>query len=163
MFPNHRLPEGILAEMPKNLNYGRDIVWFAMGIKIMMPPDVMERIAGTLLTKHLLGEIVRSTVKTPFDQHYFTVVLHKGVSNELPHMLIRDVAKILGCPTSTVHRHIAEHAVYGSARGGCRLCMQASKELKAQIMTHELKGRGRTETPSPALVMTFESVRSSGL
>jgi hypothetical protein len=113
-----------------------------LGIKIMMPPEVMDSVAGTLITKQVLREIVRRTVRTPLDEHYFAVVMHKGVSGELQRLGFKDLAKILSCPTSRVHGHIAEHMVNGSARGGCKTCNGASKELKALVVEEKNKNHG---------------------
>jgi len=108
----------------------------------MMPPEVMDSVAGTLITKQVLREIVRRSVRTPSDEHYFAVVVHKGVSDELQHLTFKDLAKILGCSTSRIHTHIAEHMLDGSARGGCKVCNGASKELKALIVDEKKKNHG---------------------
>lgn len=108
----------------------------------MMPPEVMDSVAGTLITRQVLREIVRRTVRTPLDEHYFAVVTHKGVSGEIQGLTFKDLAKILSCPTSKVHALIAEHMINGSARGGCKICNGASKELKALIVEEKNKNHG---------------------
>jgi hypothetical protein len=114
-----------------------------LGIKIMMPPEVIDSVAGALIAKQVLREIVRKSVRTPDDEHYFAVVMHKGVSEALRHLSFNDLAKLLSCPNSRVHTHIAEHMISGSARGGCGICRGASKELKALIVEEKDKDHGR--------------------
>jgi hypothetical protein len=113
-----------------------------LGIKIMMPPEAMSSVAGILITKQVLGEIVRTAVRTPLDEHYFAVVMHKGVQGDLQRLSFKDLAKILSCSTSKVHRHVADHMVKGSARGGCKFCSGASRELKELIVEEKKKNHG---------------------
>ena len=108
----------------------------------MMPPEVIDNVAGALIAKQVLREIVRRSVKTSLDEHYFAVVMHKGVSEELRHLSFGDLAKLLSCPTSRIHAHIAEHMISGSARGGCKICKGASKELKSLIVEEKDKNHG---------------------
>ncbi|MDG6914465.1 MAG: hypothetical protein JRN23_01030 [Nitrososphaerota archaeon] len=126
-----------------------------MGIKIMMPPEVVSNVAGALIARHALREIVKSAVNGPLDEHYFAVTLHKGVSDSLNHMSSADIAKILSCPTGTVHHFLADHMIYGSARGGCRVCNGASEELKQLIV--EEKGKDRRSTDSLSLHVLLQA------
>lgn len=130
-----------------------------MGIKIMMPPEVVNSVTGALIARQVLREIVNKAVKTSFDQHYFTVMMHKGVSGELRHMSFTDLARMLSCPTPTVHHYIAEHMVSGSARGGCKFCKGASKELKRLIVEEKEKDHG-VEDPF-SLWITVASISSA--
>ena len=102
----------------------------------------MDGVAGALIAKQVLREIVRRAVKTQDDEHYFAVVMHEGVSEELPHFSFNDLAKLLSCPTTRVHAYIAEHMVSGSARGGCKICKAASRELKTLIVEEKKKNHG---------------------
>ncbi len=129
-----------------------------MGIKIMMPPEVVNSVAGALITRQVLREIVRKSVKTPLDEHYFAVMMHKGVSSDLQHLNFYDLAKLLSCPTSTVHHHIAEHMIYGSAPGGCKICNGASKQLKKLVVEEKHKDHG-VEAPF-SLFITLASISS---
>ena len=129
-----------------------------MGIKIMMPPEVMEGVAGELIAKQVLREIVRSAVKTPFDGHYFAVMVHKGVSTDLHGLTFGDISKVLCAPRSTVHGYIAEHMIYGSARGGCKLCEAASDDLK-KLIVEEKRRRPGTRDPLSVFI-TMASVSS---
>ncbi len=113
-----------------------------MGIKIMMPSDVVNSVAGALIAKQVLREIVRKSVKTPSDEHYFAVMMHKGVSDNLHRLTFYDLAKLLSCSTGNVHHLIADHMVYGSARGGCKVCNAASKQLKELIVEEKDKDHG---------------------
>jgi hypothetical protein len=112
----------------------------------MMPPEVVGSVAGALIAKQVLREIVRSSVKTPADEHYFAVMMHQGVSDDLHHLSFIDLAKLLSCPTTQVHRFIAEHMLSGSARGGCKVCNDASKKLK-RLIVKEGKKEHRGEEP----------------
>src|SRR5207253_909851 len=91
-------------------------------------------------------EIVRRAVKTPLDEHYFTVVMHRGISEDLHHISFGDLAKLLDCPRSTIHRYVAEHMWSGSARGGCVFCNGASKGLKALIIDERRRDK-KTRDP----------------
>ena len=115
-------------------------------VKIMMPPEVMNSIAGALIAKQVLREIVRRAVKTPSDEHYFAVMMHRGISEDLHHIGFGDLAKLMDCPTSTVHRHIAEHMLSGSARGGCKFCNGASRGLRLLIIDERKRDR-KTRDP----------------
>jgi hypothetical protein len=130
-----------------------------LGIKIMMPPEVMDSVAGALIAKQVLREIVRKAVKTTLDEHYFAVVMHKGVSEELRHLSFNDLAKLLSCPTSRVHTHIAEHMIAGSANGTCKICRGASKELKTLIVEEKNKNHG-SEGPF-SLFIAVSAISSS--
>jgi hypothetical protein len=130
-----------------------------LGIKIMMPPEVMNNIASTLIAKHVLGEIVRRSVKTPFDEHYLVVVMHKGISEQLPHLSFNALAKLLSCQTEKVRAHIADHMVTGSARGGCKICKGASEELQTMIV--EEKNKNHKGESLSSIVITMASVRSA--
>ncbi len=125
----------------------------------MMPPDAVDSAAGALIAKQVLREIARSRVKTALDEHYFAVMLHKGVSRNLKHLTFVDISKLLGRPTASVHRMIADHMVNGSARGGCKLCNGASKELRALVVDDEI--RMRNDDPFSLFIMlsSFESTK----
>jgi hypothetical protein len=120
-------------------------------VKIMMPPEVMRSVAGALIAKAVLREIVRRAVKTPSDEHYFAVMMHKGISEDLHHISFGDLAKLMDCPTTTVHRYIAEHMLGGSARGGCVFCNGASRGLKALIIDEKKRDR-KTRDPYSVFV-----------
>jgi hypothetical protein len=130
-----------------------------LGIKIMMPPEAVSSAAGALITRQVLSEIVRKSVRTPLDEHYFAVMVHKGFADDLGHMTLNDIAKLLSCPSSTVRHLIAEHIVNGSARGGCKFCKDASKELKTLIVEEEGKDHG-VEAPF-SLFVTLSAISSS--
>ena len=125
-----------------------------MGIKIMMPPEVVDSVAGALIAKQVLREIVRNAVKTPFDEHYFAVIMHKGVSKSLHRLSFLDLAKLLSCSTGKVHKLLADHMVYGSARGGCRVCNAASHELKELIIEEKDKDHGAGDSMSLFILMS---------
>jgi hypothetical protein len=116
-----------------------------LGIKIMMPPETVKSQTGALIARQVLREIVAKSVKTEFDEHYFAVMMHKGISGDMQHMSFNAVAKILSRPTPSVHHFIAEHIVNGSARGGCTICNRASKELKNLIVEETDKDHGSEE------------------
>jgi hypothetical protein len=130
-----------------------------LGIKIMMPPEAINSAAGALIARQVLREIVNKTVKTPADEHYFAVMMHEGISDELRRMTFSDLAKMLSRPTSTVHHYIAEHMVNGSARGGCKVCRGASKQLKSLIVEEKDKDHG-IEDPF-SLWITVASISSA--
>ena len=125
----------------------------------MMPPEAINSAAGALIARQVLREIVSKTVKTPADEHYFAVMMHKGISGELRHMSFTDLGKMLSRPTPVVHHYIAEHMVNGSARGGCKVCKGASKELKALIVEEKDKDHG-VEDPF-SLWITVASISSA--
>ena len=108
----------------------------------MMPPEAINSAAGALIARQVLREIVNKTVKTPADEHYFVVMMHEGISGELRRMSFTDLSKILSRPMPAIHHYIAEHMVNGSARGGCKVCKGASKELKALIVEEKDKDHG---------------------
>jgi hypothetical protein len=112
----------------------------------MMPPEAVKSQTGALIARQVLREIVDKSVKTEFDEHYFAVMMHKGISGDMQHMSFSAVAKMLSRPTPTVHHFIAEHMVNGSARGGCRVCNRASKELKNLIVEETDKDHGSEES-----------------
>ncbi len=115
-------------------------------VKIMMPPEVMRSVAGALTAKAVLREIVRRAVKTPLDEHYFAVMMHRGISEDLHHLSFAEVGKLLDCPKTTVYRYITEHMLEGSARGGCKFCNGASRGLKALVIDEKRRDR-RTRDP----------------
>ena len=125
----------------------------------MMPPEVVNSVAGALIAKQVLREIVRNSVKTPFDEHYFVVMMHKGISADLHHLSFTDLAKLLSCPTAKVRHLIAEHMVYGSARGGCKFCNGASRELKALIVEEKHKDHGAEDPFSLWILVSAASSR----
>jgi hypothetical protein len=130
-----------------------------LGIKIMMPPEVVNSVTGALIARQVLREIVNKAVGTPADEHYFAVMMHKGGSGDLRPMSFGDLAKMLSRPTATVHHYIAEHMVSGSARGGCKVCNGASKELKKLIVEEKDKDHGSEEPFS--LWITVASISSA--
>ena len=125
----------------------------------MMPPDVMTSIAESLIVRHVLGELVRNSVKTESDEHYLTVVLHKGISSQVPRTTLRNIARLLSCPTSSANHHIAEHFVSRNARGECTVCKQASTELRGRIQAMETKDQGKDSPSMLAVTLSFDSVR----
>lgn len=125
----------------------------------MMPPDAVNSAAGALITRQVLSEIVRKAVKTPLDEHYFAVMVHKGFADDLQRMNFIDLAKLLSCSTAEVHHLIALHIVCGSARGGCKLCKGASKELKTLIV--EEKGKNHGIDAPFSLFLTLSAASSS--
>lgn len=124
----------------------------------MMTPEVMDSVAGALITRQILQEIVRHSVKTEFDRHY-VVTMHKGVSQDLPRMSFTNLAKLLSCPKSAIHADIAEHMINGSKMGGCKVCHRASEGLKMQIVAEE-DGRGGHERLVG--LITVDSLKLSG-
>jgi hypothetical protein len=104
-----------------------------LGFKIMMPPEVVNDVADALSPKQELLDIVRKSVRTRLDEHYFAVMMHRGISDDLQPMSFSEIAKILSRRTPAVHHLIAQHMISGSARGGCKFCNGASKELKMVI------------------------------
>jgi len=125
----------------------------------MMPPDVVNSVTGALIARQVLREIVNKSVKTPYDEHYFAVMMHKGVSGDLQHMSFLSLAKMLSRSTETVHHYVADHMIYGSARGGCKVCNGASKELKTLIVEEKGKDHGSEEPFS--LWITVASISSA--
>jgi hypothetical protein len=141
------------------VNYqNHDFSAFVLGIKIMMPPEVVDSVAGALIAKQVLRQIARTAVRTPYDGHYFAVMMHKGLSSDIRSLSFNDLAKVLSCPTATVHTYIAEHMIYGSARGGCKICNAASPELQSLIV--EEKDKGRSDRDLLSVFITMDSVRS---
>ena len=120
----------------------------------MMPPEVVDGVAGALIAKQVLREIVRKSVKTPSDEHYFVVKMHKGISDNLKRVSFFDIARFLSCPTAKVHHLLAEHMVYGSARGGCKICNAASKELKQLIVEEKDKDHGANDPLSLFILLS---------
>jgi hypothetical protein len=116
-----------------------------LGIKIMMPPETVKSQTGALIARQVLREIVDTSVKTASDEHYFTVMMHKGISADMQHMSFNALAMMLRRPTPTIHHFIAEHMISGSARGGCEVCNEASKELKDVIFEEKKKDHGSEE------------------
>jgi hypothetical protein len=127
-----------------------------LGIKIMMPPEAVNSVTGALIARQVLREIVNNAVKTSSDEHYFAVMMHKGGSGDMKAMSLGEIAKMLSRPNSTVHRFIAEHIVGGSARGGCKVCNGASKELKELIL--EEKDRDHASEEPFSLWITVASI-----
>jgi hypothetical protein len=130
-----------------------------LGIKIMMPPEVVNSVAGALIARQVLREIVNKAVKTPADEHFFAVMMHKGIAGDLRAMSFSDLAKMLSRPTPTVHHYLAEHMVSGSARGGCKVCNGASKELKRLIVEEKDRDHGG-EAPF-SLFVTLAAISSA--
>ena len=127
-----------------------------MGIKIMMSPDVVDSVARALIAKQVLREIVRESVKTPLDEHYFAVTMHKGVSDNLQRLSFKDISKLLSCSNARVHQLVAEHTARGRARGGCKLCNGASEELKG-LLVQEAGRRHGSREPLSLLVLLESS------
>ena len=113
-----------------------------MGIKIMTPPEEVDKVANALIAKAVLREIVRRVVKTPLDAHYFAVVLHKGVSHDLRSLGYADIAALLSLPAQTVQGYLSEHAKAEKAASGCRFCNGASRQLKALIKEEKKRKKG---------------------
>jgi hypothetical protein len=116
-----------------------------LGIKIMMPPETVKSQTGALIARQVLREIVDKSVKTEFDEHYFAVMMHRGISGDMQHMSFNALGMMLSRPTPTIHHFIAEHMINGSARGGCEVCNGASKELKNLIFEEKEKDHGSEE------------------
>jgi hypothetical protein len=116
-----------------------------LGIKTMMPVELVHSATGALIARRVLREIVRDSIRTPFDEHFFAVMMHKGVSGDLRGLSFSALAKLLSCQTSTVHHMIAQHIVNGNARGGCKYCNNASEELRALFV--EEKNKNRSDEP----------------
>ena len=127
----------------------------------MMPADAVQSVAGALAAKHVLREIVRTSVKTPSDEHYFAVMMHKGVSSSLHHLSFLDLAKLLSRPTTEIHRMITEHMLRGSARGGCRICNRASRALKEMIVEEKDKDHGSEDPFSLFIMLSSASSRGA--
>ena len=125
----------------------------------MMPPEVVNSVTGALIARQVLREIVNKSVRTPFDEHYFAVMMHKGVSGDLQHMSFNSLARLLSRSTETVHHYLADHMIYGGARGGCKVCNGASKELKRLIVEEKGKDHGSEEPFS--LWITVASISSA--
>jgi hypothetical protein len=104
-----------------------------LGFKIMMSPEVVSDAGDALSSRQELLGVVRRSVRTRLDEHYFAVMMHRGISDDLRPMSFSEIAKILSRRTPAVHHLIAEHMICGSARGGCKSCNGASKELKMLI------------------------------
>ncbi|HVC27189.1 MAG TPA: hypothetical protein VND40_03420 [Nitrososphaerales archaeon] len=130
-----------------------------MGLKIMMPPDVVNSVTGALIARQVLREIVNKAVRTPFDEHYFAVMMHKGGSGDLRHMSFNELAKMLSASTQSVHHYVADHMINGGARGGCKYCNGASQELKRLIVEEKDKDHGSEEPFS--LWITVASISSA--
>lgn len=130
-----------------------------MGMKVMMTPEVMSRVARELLAKQILGEVAKSAVKGPLDEHYFAVVAHKGVSDSLTGLSLADIAKLLSCQTETVRQNITDHAVYGRARRGCKVCNGASDELKDLIADEKDKDYSSGDSLSISVLLQASSGR----
>jgi hypothetical protein len=111
----------------------------------MMPPETVKSQTGALIARQVLREIVHNSVKTEFDEHYFAVMMHKGISGDMQHMSFNALAMLLSRPTPMVHHFIADHMVNGSARGGCKVCNGASQELKNLIFEEKDKDHGSEE------------------
>lgn len=125
----------------------------------MMPPEAVNSVAGALIAKQVLREIVQKSVKTPLDEHYFAVMMHKGVSSNLRRLTFLDLAKLLSCSTGKVHHLIADHMVYGSARGGCKVCNGASPELKELIVEEKDKDHGADDPLSLFILLSSATSR----
>lgn len=128
-----------------------------MGIKIMMTPEDMSRVARELIAKQVLGGVAKSAVKGPLDEHYFAVVAHKGVSNGLTGLSLADIAKLLSCQTEAVRQYITDHTVYGRARRGCKACNGASDELKDLIADENDKDYSSGDSLSISVLLQASS------
>lgn len=108
--------------------------------------------------------MVRNSVKTTSDEHYFAVMMHKGISGDMRHMSFNALAMLLSRSTPTVHHFIADHMVNGSARGGCEVCNGASKELKNLFVEEKDKDHGSEEPFSLWIAMASmaQAKRRSG-
>jgi len=111
----------------------------------MMPPDAVNTVTGALIARQVLREIVNKAVSNHNDEHYFAVMMHKGGSGDIRPMSFGDLSKMLSRPTGTVHHYLAEHMISGSARGGCKVCNGASKELKKLIVEEKDKDHASEE------------------
>jgi hypothetical protein len=130
----------------------------------MMPSETVKSQTGALIARQLLREIVHNSVKTTSDEHYFAVMMHKGISGDMQHMSFNALAMLLSRSTPTVHHFIADHMVNGSARGGCEVCNGASKELKNLIFEEKDKNHGSEEPFSLWIAMASlaQAKRRSG-
>ena len=130
----------------------------------MMPPGAVKSQTGALIARQVLREIVDKSVKTEFDEHYFAVMMHKGISGDMRHMSFNALAMLLSRSTPTVHHFIADHMVNGSARGGCEVCNGASKELKNLFIEETDKEHGSEEPFSLWIAMASmaQAKRRSG-
>jgi hypothetical protein len=127
----------------------------ALAIKIMMTPEVIDRVATSLLSGAILKDLVASAVKKHSDEHYLVVTLHKGISARVPNRNFASIAKLLSCSTRTVHHYIAEHAVESLSKTGCGYCRHASRRLKAKIRTETVTGRRADPTKYPGYLMIY--------
>lgn len=116
-----------------------------MGIKIMMSPEVVNSVAGALITKQVFREIARRSVRTPLDEHCFAAFAHQGLSRRLQPLGLGDIAKLLSCSPGRVQDLLAEHALHARARGACRVCRGASKELRGLLLKEKKTNRGIEE------------------
>jgi hypothetical protein len=130
----------------------------------MMPPQAAKSASGALIARQVLREIVHNSVKTTSDEHYFAVMMHKGISGDMQHMSFNALAMLLSRSTPTVHHFIADHIVNGSARGGCDVCNGASKELKNLFVEEKDKDHGSEEPFSLWIAMASlaQAKRRSG-
>ena len=130
----------------------------------MMPPQAAKSASGALIARQVLREIVHNSVKTTSDEHYFAVMMHKGISGDMQHMSFNALAMLLSRSTPTVHHFIADHMVNGSARGGCKACNGASKELKNLFVEEKDKDHGSEEPFSLWIAMASlaQAKRRSG-
>jgi len=124
-----------------------------MGMKIMMPPDVVAEVAESLSARRAVGEIASSSVRTEPDRHYLTVVLHKGLSPKVPSTRLSEIAKLLTCSTADANRYIAEHMVSPGPGASCTVCRRASKELKSKVRAEQKRKLGMS-TRAPEVTLT---------
>jgi hypothetical protein len=130
----------------------------------MMPTESAKSATGALIARQVLRDIVHNSVKTASDEHYFAVMMHKGISGDMRHMSFNALAMLLSRSTPTVHHFIADHMVNGSARGGCEVCNGASSELKNLFVEETDKEHGSDEPFSLWIAMASmaQAKRRSG-
>jgi hypothetical protein len=134
-----------------------------MGVKIWMTAEVINSVAGALIAKQVLREVVRRAVKTPLDQHYFVVTMHKGVSQDLRSLSFGDLSKLLDCPTTTIHRYVVEHMLNGSAPGGCKFCNGANKGLRRLVVVEKKRNRDKRDPFSVFVTLDPKRKPAGGL
>ena len=127
-----------------------------MGMKIMMPPDVIADVAESLLARRALGEMARVSARPEPDRHYLTVVLHKGLSPKVPSTKLADIAKLLSCSTADVNRYMAEHMVSSGPGESCTVCRRASRELKAKVRAEQKRKLGMATKAPEVTLATLE-------
>ena len=128
----------------------------AMGMKIMMPPEVVAEVAESLLARRALGEMARDSARPEADRHYLTVILHKGLSPKVPSTKLADIAKLLSCSTADVNRYMAEHMVSSGPGESCTVCRRASRELKAKVRAEQKRKLGMATKAPEVTLATLE-------